>query len=153
MCVYVVLDVGSGVSDGETLDIKIDDPSTEVTVSTGTVAPNTPMEISGSTYLVTLPAYVKSVEYVEIQLGSGTASASTDLAKGQDINNCVPFDTQMHTGMSDDFDDTLLDIYFESSPIRVTAVRRAAGDKYRHFLLRILSILPDIRRLLQFKFL
>ncbi|GAF98863.1 unnamed protein product, partial [marine sediment metagenome] len=51
MCVYVVLDVLSGVTDDETLEIKINNPSTEVTVSAGNVSPSSPVEISGTTTL------------------------------------------------------------------------------------------------------
>jgi hypothetical protein len=55
MCVYVVLDVGSGASNGEDLEIKIDDPSTDVTVSSGTRGPSTSVEIAGTTTLVATP--------------------------------------------------------------------------------------------------
>lgn len=51
VCVYVVLDVGSGASDGETLEIEISNPSTEVTVSAGSVSPVTPIAIAGTTIL------------------------------------------------------------------------------------------------------
>lgn len=53
VCVYVILDVGSGASGDETLEIQITDPSTEVTVNTGTVSPATPVAISGTTTLET----------------------------------------------------------------------------------------------------
>ena len=51
MVVYVVFDVGSGATDGETVEISIADPSTEVTVSTGTVAPDTEVAMIGTTEL------------------------------------------------------------------------------------------------------
>jgi hypothetical protein len=51
MCVYVVLDVTSGASQWETIDIKIDDPSTDVTLSSGVVGPNSPVELPGTTTL------------------------------------------------------------------------------------------------------
>jgi hypothetical protein len=51
MCVYAVLDVLSGCCDGETIEIKIDDPSTEVTANSGSASPGTPVEISGTTTL------------------------------------------------------------------------------------------------------
>ena len=52
MCVYVALDVGSGATAGETLEIEISDPSTEVTVDGGgTVGPATAVAISGTTTL------------------------------------------------------------------------------------------------------
>jgi len=51
ICVYVVLDVGSGASSDETLLIQISDPSAEVTVSTGVVTPGTAVLIDGTTTL------------------------------------------------------------------------------------------------------
>ena len=56
MCVYVTLDVGSGATDGETLEIEISDPSTEVTVDGGgTVGPAFAAILSGTTTLVVPP--------------------------------------------------------------------------------------------------
>ncbi|MDP2703934.1 MAG: hypothetical protein Q8P01_01800 [bacterium] len=55
MCVYVVLDVGSGASDGNTLEIEISNPSTQVIVSAGDVTPATAVAISGATTLNLLP--------------------------------------------------------------------------------------------------
>lgn len=51
VCVYVVLDVGSGASASETIEIEISNPSTEVTVSDGSVTPSTPVAISDTTTL------------------------------------------------------------------------------------------------------
>ena len=58
VCVYVVLDVGSGASAEQTVEIEISDPSTEVLVSDGTVTPNTAVQISGTTTLQALVAEV-----------------------------------------------------------------------------------------------
>ena len=56
MCVYVALDVGSGATDGETLEIEISDPSTEVTVDGGgNVGPNFATSLSGTTTLIVPP--------------------------------------------------------------------------------------------------
>lgn len=51
VCLYVVLDVGSGASVGQTIEIEISNPSTEVIVSAGSVSPATPVAIAGSTTL------------------------------------------------------------------------------------------------------
>ena len=51
VCVYVVLDVGSGASADQTIEIEISNPSTEVTVSAGTVSPATAVAIAGTTTL------------------------------------------------------------------------------------------------------
>lgn len=49
ICVYVELDVASGAPKGDTIEIEITDPSTEVSVSAGDVTPLTPVAISGAT--------------------------------------------------------------------------------------------------------
>jgi len=49
VCVYVVLDIGSGASDGETLDIEIG--SGDVTVSSGNLSASYPVQLSGSSTL------------------------------------------------------------------------------------------------------
>jgi len=51
VCVYARLDVGSGVSIDETIEIEITDPSTEVSVSLGSVTPATAVAIGGTTYI------------------------------------------------------------------------------------------------------
>ena len=54
LCLYVVLDVGSGASVGETIEIQITDPSVDVEVSSGTVGPPSIVAIPGSTELIGL---------------------------------------------------------------------------------------------------
>lgn len=50
LCVYVVLDIVGVVSNGQTVDIQITNPSTEVVASGGsTIAPNTTVELAGVT--------------------------------------------------------------------------------------------------------
>lgn len=56
ICVYVRVDVGDGATDAQTLEIQIANPSTEVTVSAGSVTPSTAVAISGTTTL-NLPTY------------------------------------------------------------------------------------------------
>ena len=51
LVVYVVFDVGSGASAGETVQVSIEDPSSEVVASAGTVGPGTAVSISGTTIL------------------------------------------------------------------------------------------------------
>jgi uncharacterized delta-60 repeat protein len=68
VCVYVVLDVGSGAGSGDLLGIAITDPSADVTVSDGTVGPGTPVTITGTTTL--------SVEDEVIVSSTGSQTAS-----------------------------------------------------------------------------
>ena len=51
VCVYAVLDVGSGASADQTIELEISNPSTEVTVSAGAVSPGTAVAIAGTTTL------------------------------------------------------------------------------------------------------
>jgi hypothetical protein len=62
VCVYVVLDVGPGAAAGETLEIEISNPSTEITVSAGEVEPTTPVAIAGATTLQFPPASWKAAQ-------------------------------------------------------------------------------------------
>jgi hypothetical protein len=52
VCLYVEYNVGSAASNGELLDIRIADPSTEVVISGSTIAPASPVDISGVTTFV-----------------------------------------------------------------------------------------------------
>jgi hypothetical protein len=49
LCVYPVLDVDPEAVDGEYIDLEISNPSTQVSISTGTIGPSTPVALSGST--------------------------------------------------------------------------------------------------------
>lgn len=51
MCIYTVLDVLSSADDGDTIEIQIDDPSSDVSVTSGTAAPDSPVAIPGTTVL------------------------------------------------------------------------------------------------------
>jgi uncharacterized delta-60 repeat protein len=51
VCVYVVLDVLAGAINGDLLDFEITDPSSDVTVDSGSVNPATAVAISGTTTL------------------------------------------------------------------------------------------------------
>ncbi len=62
LCAYVVLDVGSGAVKDETVEIKINDPSSDVTLNAGAVLPDTAVEINGSTVLLK-PAELNQIHY------------------------------------------------------------------------------------------
>jgi len=49
LCVYVVLDTTTSVSDSQTIEIEISDPSSDITVSSGGASPATNVQISGTT--------------------------------------------------------------------------------------------------------
>ena len=88
ICVYVRLDVGSGAGDGQTMEIRIADPSTEVTVSAGTVSPATPVDIAGTTTLG-VPA---------ITVGTTGTQTGTMIIPSQDNNVGGAFTFVRNTG-------------------------------------------------------
>lgn len=51
MCVYVVFDIVSGATNGETIEIEISNGGNDVTISSGAVGPTTPVLLSGTTTL------------------------------------------------------------------------------------------------------
>lgn len=53
MCLYVVYTASSTISDGELMDIKIDDASTNVVIDSGTVSPAALVDLTGTTKFVT----------------------------------------------------------------------------------------------------
>ncbi len=62
MCVYAVMDIGSGADGGDTVDISINNPSSDVVLSSGSVTPATPVELSGSTD-IDKPAELQQIHY------------------------------------------------------------------------------------------
>ncbi|MDP2930293.1 MAG: hypothetical protein Q8N56_01645, partial [bacterium] len=76
ICVYVRLDVGSGASNGDTLEIEISNPSTEVTVSAGFVGPAFAVAISGTTTLqgATYTSYGMPFLFTSANWGIGSVS-------------------------------------------------------------------------------
>jgi len=90
ICVYVQLSVISGAG-GNSFDIAISNPSTEVTVSAGTVSPATAVAIAGSTLLQTAVATIScSTDISTTAFGALTsASISTSAADATTSMTCV----------------------------------------------------------------
>ena len=85
VCLYVVLDIGSGAGEGEIIDIEISNPSTEITASSANNSQTSPVTING---ISTVEANTFVVTYTSTAGGSclpasvvvasgGTASAPT----------------------------------------------------------------------------
>ncbi len=62
LCAYTVLDVLSGAGKDETIEIKINNPSSDITLSAGAVLPDTTVEINGSTVLLK-PTELNQIHY------------------------------------------------------------------------------------------
>ena len=92
---------------------------------------------SGNDNQITFPApvsagYVKSVEYVQINLTTTETTDSVNLSKGQTITDSIPFVTSLvntngSDGADDDFREMMVDVSFASGPNRVVATR-TQGD-------------------------
>ncbi len=74
LCLYPVISV-SGASNGDTVDIKINNPSTDVTVSTGSSTPSSAIDITGSTILTT-PADIRQV-HTRLRKDDGSETNAT----------------------------------------------------------------------------
>ena len=94
ICVYAVLDVGSGASADETILIEITDPSAEVTANAGTVSPGTVVAISGTTTLQAGANSAPSISSLSLNGGSniilneGTYRWATSTMTITDADGC-----------------------------------------------------------------
>jgi hypothetical protein len=79
LCVYVVLDVLSSATNGETLDIEISNATIDVTVSSGSTSPSSPQVLSGSTTLQS-PTLVQ--QHYHFRNDNGSESAATSATAG-----------------------------------------------------------------------
>lgn len=79
VCVYAVLDVGAGASAGQTIELEITNPSTEITVSAGTVAPSSAVLLAGTTTLLVPVATFNQSGYRFFENDNGT-TVTTALA-------------------------------------------------------------------------
>jgi len=70
-------------------------------------------------------AWVKSVEYVEITLGPAVTQNFTNLTKGQNALNCVPFASETYSGAtnSKNYEQAFTDVFVQNSPANVYAYR------------------------------
>ncbi len=82
---------------------------------------------SGIPSLAEAVSFVKSVEYFELTLASGSTTVSANLTKGQSVANCVPFASMMVSGVDDEYDQLFTDVFFQNGPARVTAQRFTSG--------------------------
>lgn len=90
ICVYVEVDIGSGATIDETVEIQITNPSTDVSATLGTISPSSPVAISGTTYIVA--AGVLSIDIVD-DLDQTVSSPSVIFT-----NITFDWDTQLSTG-------------------------------------------------------
>lgn len=82
LCIYVVLDVTTAAFSGETVDVYIQSPNTDVAVSAGgSVSPSTPVNISGSS---TLQGAIMTQTHFHFRNDDGSESGATSATGGVD---------------------------------------------------------------------
>jgi len=89
ICMYAELDVGSGANVDDTIEIQITNPSTQVSVSAGTVAPSSAVAISGTT-TVTILISISLTSDGTVSFGNlsmGTSKSTIDLTDTQVVHN------------------------------------------------------------------
>lgn len=80
LCVYVIFDIVGVVDNGKSIDIQISDPSTDVVASGGaTIAPNTIVELTGST---TISSAVLTQVHYHWRNDDGTETGATSASVG-----------------------------------------------------------------------
>lgn len=79
MCVYAVLDVLSGAQNNDTLDIEITDPSSDVVLASGSVGPDTPVALTGTT---TLQKHELNQAHYHFRNDDGPEATSTSKTDG-----------------------------------------------------------------------
>ena len=80
-CIYVVLDVLSGATNGETLEVEISDPESEVVVSRGVSTPDTVIALGGTS---TLNSDVLTQTHYHWRLDDGSESAASSATSGNE---------------------------------------------------------------------
>lgn len=76
LCGYLVVDLDSSINNGETIDIEITDPSTEVVVTSSSVGPSSPVAPTGST-TVAGPILTQTGYHWRTDNGTETTASST----------------------------------------------------------------------------
>jgi len=80
-CGYVVFDVGSGASNGETIEVQIADPSSDVIVTSSSVGPSTAVSPTGST---TIAGPVLTQEHYHWRNDDGNETGATSASGGSE---------------------------------------------------------------------
>ena len=96
ICMYVEVDIGSGATTDETVEIQITNPSTGVTASSGTVSPSSAVAISGTT-TITAQSNTLSIDIVD---GTNTPVTSPSVSMNSSIFNFVDQSTTGTLGTS-----------------------------------------------------
>ncbi|MEW5805152.1 MAG: hypothetical protein AB1721_00250 [Patescibacteria group bacterium] len=116
VCVYVVLDVGSGATGGQTIEIEISNPSTEVSVSAGTVSPASVVAISGTTTLQSAPTVSCNTSTSTTDFGALTTSSVHTSSPNITITGSCTYSSGCTLNVDDAGDTTNPGLYKSVSP-------------------------------------
>ena len=92
MCVYVVLDVGSGAANGETIEVQIADPSVDVVVTGSSVGPSTSVSPTGST---TISGPVLTQTHYHWRNDDGSETGATSASGGATSTAVIDVDKEV----------------------------------------------------------
>jgi len=81
MCGYLVLDIASGVANGETLTVSIADPTMDVVTAAGSVGPSSPISPSGDT---TISGPILTQTHYHWRNDDGSETAATSQTAGSE---------------------------------------------------------------------
>lgn len=103
MCVYVIYDIDSDTTDGELLDIKIQNAGTDVVLASGTVSPTALVDLSGTTKFVTDTTAQVHYHWRDdngSESGATSATGGTEDTLQQNLRAGVP--TRLRLGMANE---------------------------------------------------
>lgn len=100
VCVYAQLDVGSGAGNGETIEIEISNPSTDVLVSSGSVSPASSVQIAGTTNLIAL-SIMLTLSTSTINLGNFTPGFVVTATSSASVSVTSPTGWNLQTKRND----------------------------------------------------
>ncbi len=83
LCLYPVMDVGTGAAKGETIEISIDDPANDISLSSGTMVAGGAVPLDGAT-LIDIPAELHQDGYIWRNDDGGEGDASWKEAENTD---------------------------------------------------------------------
>lgn len=92
VCMYAIVDVGSGAQNGDTVQIELAAGGDDVTVSSGSIQPSTPIAISGTTTLV--GAIITQTGY---HWRNDTGSEATSTSRTSGVENTAVLDVAAST--------------------------------------------------------
>ncbi len=94
LCVYTVYSVNKSVTDGQTIDLSINNPSLDVVASTGSIGPGSTIEIDGTTSIAAPSLTQANYHWRNDNGNEATASSATNGIENTQVNGVFQKSTQ-----------------------------------------------------------